>query len=152
MKIRTTLIAIALIAVVANAQRSEKGEEHARDKDCPRGEMPWATPDDPDACTPTCTTDSDCPGTRCRVLGLMADDQAVLFADDIRDEILERQALVEESRRGPIMVDPPPCQREAGDDCSERRQPVAIEPTMPVMACETIAIQEQRMATDEGRE
>jgi hypothetical protein len=127
---KTPLVLAIMVAIVANAQDDRRSDD----------DRPWSTP---------CSSDADCPGTRCRVLGLMADDHPVLFADDIRDDVLERQAMITEARSAPLTIDPPHCAQ--GDECGPRR-PVTIEVTMPVMACETVVIQEQRMADEEARE
>jgi hypothetical protein len=71
---------------------------------CDKGIVLWPAGPDNTVCATACLSDDDCGGTRCRVLGVYGDrgDGKAVFAEDIRDTILEQQALIEESSRAPI--------------------------------------------------
>jgi hypothetical protein len=158
-KTRTFIFGAALAALaipLAQAQRDADDREQVDESPCPAGQMLWQVqPDDNETCAKLCTSDDDCDGYRCRVLGLWADSNTgrTMFADDIRDQVLEMQALVEASREAPVYGEEPEDNRADypnGRKAEDAPRPMPLEPAMPLMACEPEAVERMRLDAERG--
>jgi hypothetical protein len=106
---------------------------------CPAGTVLWQWGEREASCATACTTDDSCGGGRCRVM--LAN--GTVFADDIRDDILETQALMEEHRKRPIDAPTPcnPLDRDPEGCAYQAAQHIKIQPALPLMACEPVEVE-----------